>query len=152
MLFRHGVGKEPRDSTEVSSCHLFSFPFLYSLSGPSEGAIPKCPRTKQKEWWHGTPSTFMGPLADSGIPRGGTYSWVISLKEVPIFPSSLFPGGSCGKEPTCQCRRDMGLSLSREDPLEEEMATCSSTPAWRIPWTEEPTVHRAAESDRTEAT
>ena len=30
------------------------------------------------------------------------------------------------------------LSLSQEDPLEEEMATHSSIPAWRIPWTEEP--------------
>ena len=29
-------------------------------------------------------------------------------------------------------------SLDWEDPLEEEMATHSSTPAWRIPWTEEP--------------
>ena len=29
-------------------------------------------------------------------------------------------------------------SLGREDPLEKEMATHSSTPAWRIPWTEEP--------------
>ena len=94
----------------------------------------------------------MGPLVDSGISRGGTYYWVISLKEVPIFPSSLFPGGSSGKEPTCQCRRDLGFSLGREDPLEEEMPTCSSLLAWRIPWTEEPTVHRVAESDGTEAT
>ena len=29
-------------------------------------------------------------------------------------------------------------SLDGEDPLEEEMATYSSTPAWKIPWTEEP--------------
>jgi len=29
-------------------------------------------------------------------------------------------------------------SLSREDPLEKEMATYSSTLAWRIPWTEKP--------------
>ena len=29
-------------------------------------------------------------------------------------------------------------SLGREDPLEEEMATHSSTLAWDIPWTEEP--------------
>ena len=29
-------------------------------------------------------------------------------------------------------------SLGREDPLEEEMATYSSSFAWRIPWTEEP--------------
>ena len=28
-------------------------------------------------------------------------------------------------------------SLGREDPLEEEMATHSSVPAWEIPWTEE---------------
>ena len=30
------------------------------------------------------------------------------------------------------------LSLGQEDPLEKEMATYSSTLAWRIPWTEEP--------------
>ena len=29
-------------------------------------------------------------------------------------------------------------SLGQEDPLEKEMATHSSTPAWRIPWREEP--------------
>ena len=29
-------------------------------------------------------------------------------------------------------------SLGREDPLEKEMATHSSTLAWKTPWTEEP--------------
>ena len=29
-------------------------------------------------------------------------------------------------------------SLDREDPLEKEMATHSSTLAWKIPWMEEP--------------
>ena len=29
-------------------------------------------------------------------------------------------------------------SLSQEDPLEKEMATHSSTLAWKIPWMEEP--------------
>ena len=29
-------------------------------------------------------------------------------------------------------------SLSREDPLEKEMATHSSILAWRSPWTEDP--------------
>ena len=29
-------------------------------------------------------------------------------------------------------------SLGPEDPLEKEMATHSSTLAWKIPWTEEP--------------
>ena len=28
--------------------------------------------------------------------------------------------------------------LGRKDPLEEEMATCSSILAWEIPWIEEP--------------
>ena len=38
--------------------------------------------------------------------------------------------------------------LGGEDPLEEEMATHSSIPAWRIPWIEEPggaTVHGGPE-------
>ena len=29
-------------------------------------------------------------------------------------------------------------SLDQEDPLEKEIATHSSTLAWKIPWTEEP--------------
>ena len=37
-------------------------------------------------------------------------------------------------------------SLDGEDPLEEEMATHSSTLAWTIPWTQEPTVHGIANS------
>ena len=35
-------------------------------------------------------------------------------------------------------RETWGLPLGREDPLEKEMATHSSTLAWRIPWREEP--------------
>ena len=31
----------------------------------------------------------------------------------------------------------MGLILRRKDPLEEKMATPSSTLAWKIPWAEE---------------
>ena len=30
------------------------------------------------------------------------------------------------------------LSIGQEDPLEKEMATHSSTLAWKIPWMEEP--------------
>ena len=44
-------------------------------------------------------------------------------------------------------------SLGREDPLEKEMATHSSTLAWRIPWTEELGGLQSTgrkESDRTE--
>ena len=35
-------------------------------------------------------------------------------------------------------RETWDRSLGREDPLEKEMATHSSTLAWKIPWTEEP--------------
>ena len=34
--------------------------------------------------------------------------------------------------------RTLLQSLGGEDPLEKEMATHSSTLAWKIPWTEEP--------------
>ena len=43
-----------------------------------------------------------------------------------------FPGGSDGKESTCNAG-DMGLILGWEDPLEKEMAIHSSILAWRIP-------------------
>ena len=39
-------------------------------------------------------------------------------------------------------------SLGWEDPLEKEMATCSSVLAWRIPWTEEPGRLQFMESQR----
>ena len=39
-------------------------------------------------------------------------------------------------------------SLGQEDPLEEDMATHSSIPAWRIPWTEEPGRLQPMESQR----
>ena len=42
-------------------------------------------------------------------------------------------------------------SLGLEDPLEREITTYSSILVWRIPWTEESTVHGVAEPDMTEA-
>ena len=44
------------------------------------------------------------------------------------------------KESTCQCRRCKTQlpSLSWENPLEKEMAICSSILVGKIPWTEEP--------------
>ena len=54
---------------------------------------------------------------------------------------SIFPDGSEVKEPACSARdirRRRVRSLGWEDPLEEEMATHSSIPAWKISWTEEP--------------
>ena len=42
------------------------------------------------------------------------------------------------------------LSLGREDPLEEEIASHSSILAWEIPWTEEPGGLESQESDTAE--
>ena len=51
-----------------------------------------------------------------------------------------FPGDSDGKNlPVMQeMQKTWVQSLGWEDPLEEEIATHSSTLAWKIPWTEEP--------------
>ena len=41
-------------------------------------------------------------------------------------------------------------SLGQEDPLQKEMATHSSTLAWKIPWTEEPGGLQSMGSQRVE--
>ena len=63
------------------------------------------------------------------------------------------PRWHSGKEPACQCRRCKRYRFNqwvRKIPLEEEMATHSSTLAWRISWTEEP--DGVTDSDMTERT
>ena len=42
----------------------------------------------------------------------------------------------------------LARSLGWEDPLEKEMATHSSTLAWKIPWTEEPCKLQSTVSQR----
>ena len=52
-----------------------------------------------------------------------------------------FPSGVSGKELACQCRRLKRLWFDPwigKIPLEEDTATHSRIPAWRIPWTEKP--------------
>ena len=49
----------------------------------------------------------------------------------------VFPGGSVVKNLPANAG-DVGSIPGLEDPMEEEMATHSSIPAWEIPWTEEP--------------
>ena len=68
--------------------------------------------------------------------------WLVrSVKEYlfsHIF-SEGFSGGSAVKNLHAikEMREMQFRSLDQEDPLEEEMPTCSSVLAWRIPWTEE---------------
>ena len=54
-------------------------------------------------------------------------------KATPCVPA----GGAAVKSPPAK-RETRFLSLGREDPLEEGMATHSNIPAWRIPRSEEP--------------
>ena len=48
------------------------------------------------------------------------------------------PGGSVVKDPMQELQETRVQSLGQEEPLEEEMATHSSTLAIEIPWMEEP--------------
>ena len=51
-----------------------------------------------------------------------------------------FPGGTSGKEPTCQCQTHKRCELDswvKKIPW-RGMAAQASILAWRIPWTEEP--------------
>ena len=73
------------------------------------------------------------------------------LNLLPNQGTGDFPGGTSGKEPTCQCRRPYRCEF---DPWVEKIpwkgtAILSYIFAWRTPWTEEPggaTVHKGAKS------
>ena len=65
-------------------------------------------------------------------PWVGKISWRRERLPTPVFLG--FPGGSVGKESTCNVG-DLGRSLGWEDPLGKGIATHSSILAWRIPWT-----------------
>ena len=67
--------------------------------------------------------------------------WIVSVNIGPQGPSMLcqmaaFPAQRLKRLPAM--RETRVQSLGWEDPLEKEVATQSSTLAWRIPWTEEP--------------
>ena len=62
-----------------------------------------------------------------------------------------FPGGSLAKNPPAKQGMQV-QSLDQEDPLEKEMATHSSVPAWEIPWTEEPSGLQSMGSQESDTT
>ena len=80
---------------------------------------------------------LIGPdqVADSDFQAAVWGSIIIFLKHK-ISVKKGFPGGSDSKN--LPAKETRVQSLSQEDLLEEEMATRSSTLAWRIPRTEEP--------------
>ena len=78
-------------------------------------------------------------------------------RKVPELPDQTwvlgqvgFPGGPVGKEFTCNVgdTGDAGSIPGWEDPLEEGMATHSSSLAWKIPQTEQPGRLQSLESQR----
>ena len=60
-----------------------------------------------------------------------------------------FPGDSVVKNPPAMQETQV-QSLGWEDPLEKEMPTHSSIPAWEIPWTEEPEGLQSMESQKSQ--
>ena len=68
------------------------------------------------------------------------YNWLLNFTHAAIKSSTRgFPGGTSGKEPTCQCRRHKRCGFNpwiRKIPWRR--AWHSSILAWGIPWTEEP--------------
>jgi len=58
------------------------------------------------------------------------------------FPGFMSSSSTSLVDQTVKClpaKQETGVrSLGWEDPLEKEMATHSSTLAWKIPWTKEP--------------
>ena len=76
----------------------------------------------------------------------------LSSKRAKLSQEEGFPGSSVVKN--LSAMQETGIrSLGWENPLEKGMATHSSILAWRIPWTEQATVHRVSKQlDMTEAT
>ena len=63
----------------------------------------------------------------------------------PLLHQHLAPGLLRGASLLAQLRKNLPAMqetqvrfLRQADPLEKEMVTHSNSPAWRIPWTEEP--------------
>ena len=98
------------------------------------------------------PTRLLRPWDFPGKNTGVGYHCLLCLLTLrPFFNRRVrpkwenFPGGASDKEPVCQCWRHQRLrldSLGWKDPLEEGVAAARfSILAWRISWTEEPTVH-----------
>ena len=79
------------------------------------------------------------------VPRGAwVYLWAFYLVQL-VYISIFVPVSYCLASLIAQSVTDLPAMqetqvrfLGRADPLEEEIATHSSTLAWKIPWTEKP--------------
>ena len=68
--------------------------------------------------------------------------WTFSISDVLLdYSKSVgFPNGSAVKNPPAmqEMKETWARPLGQEDPLEEGMATHSSLPPWKVPWTADP--------------
>ena len=94
---------------------------------------PPSMRFSRWEYWSGVPSP--SPI-NPQVPRNSTWASLVAqtVKHLPAV------------------RETWVRSLGWDDPLEKEMATHSSTLAWKIPWIEEPGRLQSMGSQRVGAT
>ena len=131
---------QPRDQTQISST--------------AGRFFTSWPTREAQEYCSGWPIPSPGDLPNPGIEPGSPALQADSLpaepqgKPIPRWFHIIselfiwsFPCGAGGKESACRCRsckETQVQSVDQEDPLEEGMATHSSIPASRIPYTEDP--------------
>ena len=141
----------------VLSCRLFATPWIVAHQAPLSMGFSR--QGYQSE----LPLPSPGDLPDAGIPHappalaGGLFTteppgklFYHNLRKNKLEGFSLgFPVAQ-----TVKCLPAVWetwvQSLGWENPLEKEMATHSSTLAWKIPWTEEPSRLRSMGSQRVE--
>ena len=78
----------------------------------------------------------MDPWTKSTLVSANLYGWSKDSWLLGQVPSSSLVVQTVKRLPAI--RENWVQSLSLENPLEKEMATHSSTLAWKIPWREEP--------------
>ena len=110
-------------------------------------SVSLCHSLRTTTRFQNTMGPQMGKLGKMGSFKNFSL-FAVCLSEMTTFDNPMcnsfdnpmckahFSGGSDGKGPAMW--ESWVRSLGWEDPLEEEMATHSSTLAWRILWTEEP--------------
>ena len=73
-----------------------------------------------------------------GLRRTPGYPCLGKLSLIKVIPKLLSYFAEKNPGDDIRLQETWVESLGRKDPLEKEMATHSSTLAWRVPWTEEP--------------
>ena len=116
---------------------VYIFFFLFSDHLPSPGPFSTL-RSGQEEILR--KGAWLPYLELAAYPTLAILSWLSSpnAKRNYLFSSLDFPGGSEDKSVCLQCRRPGFDPQVGKIPMQKEMATHSSTLAWKIRWMEEP--------------